>query len=104
MPAYKINIDGRVYEGHYANKPNAVFGAMLKDDIDRRRVACALPLTPHSRACTCISGQGYHCNCGALNRNMREAAQVVGARTSSLIGIEEIKGRDVAKKVHRTNA
>jgi len=28
---WRINIDGRVYEGNYKSKPDAVFGAMLKD-------------------------------------------------------------------------
>jgi hypothetical protein len=47
MTAYRINIDGRVYEGDYGSAANAVYGAMLYDEnqaeswtlIDERELA-----------------------------------------------------------------
>lgn len=75
MPAYRIDIDGRIYEGHYDSKPNAVFGAMCKDSIDRNRAART-------------TSNGYF----ALRQ---EDAQ------PSLIGVEIVTGRKVAKKIHK---
>jgi hypothetical protein len=34
---YRVDIDGRVYEGGWNSPANAVFGAMRKDEIDGYR-------------------------------------------------------------------
>ena len=71
---YRVNIDGRIYEGSYGSKANAVFGAICKDQIDRNR-----------------NRETWS------KESLREEA-----RQPTLIGVE-ILDHKVAKKVHRVN-
>lgn len=80
MPYFRINIDGRIYEGEYGSKPDAVYGAMCKDSIDR------------GRACYAI----------ASTKDRSEAYREMYAEDAapSLIGVEKLDHR-VTKKIHR---
>lgn len=109
MTAFRVDIDGRVYEGHYDGRINAVYGAMLKDSIERHREVSALaPYARqnndhHSPSCTYSLAPHYSsCTCHIMSE-WRKAANALSQDEASptLIGVEKIVGRKVAKKVHR---
>jgi hypothetical protein len=74
MPAYRVNIDGRAYQGHYGEPSAAVYGAMLIDD-------------------NLLYEQDYE-----------EWLRIHRSGAAMLIGVEPVTDHFVAKKCHRVDA
>jgi|ERR1017187_6088461 hypothetical protein len=102
MPAYRVVVHDKAYEGHYRSKSAAVFGAMLKEENEAYAEAWG---PRHSSACTQFLPDGFQKNLCSCGRN----AIVIGAMnrrhllnaSRSTILITPVTDRRVPKKIHR---
>lgn len=102
---WRVTIDGRVYEGGWAGKPEAAYGAMLKDEINRSRATHdSMPPIPPTYG----PGGLFRASREELEAKpewiaWREAVAALHAEDAgpSTVTVEPIYGRRVTKKVHR---
>lgn len=114
MTAFRIIIDGRIWEGCYNSFGNAVFGACRADENVAYKDAKEASewLYGHSPGCRVTLGglkssgaqivHDWQCDCGATqlrNNYARKRANEYHAETQHTIHVSEIAS--TAKKIHR---
>lgn len=115
MSAFRVEIDGRAWEGEYSSFANAVFGACRADENAVSKTAGKASDWRYGHMDVCKVRQGglkstgdwmvaeWQCDCGAYESRRKDVSRAVNdyhAQTEHKIRVQEIASTS-PKKIHR---